>query len=438
MSDPGLILLVSLVLASTVFLVTLINTDAAIIFLIVSMLLSPELSLGAVQPDRAVVIRFDDLLLGVVFVSWLAKLTINKELGLIRSTPLNLPIGLFLVSCVVSTGWGVLNGEVTKPLAAVFYLLKYFEYCFLFFMIANVIRDRRQVRLFLIWLLVVAVIVSGFGYWQIFRYGPGFRITAPFEGSHAEPNTLAGYLLIMMALCLGLLLYRRSRVQQLALLALIGLMLVPFMYTYSRGGYLAFVVMYLTICVFSQRYRPLLWGLLVLGVFLIPTVIPSTVSERIAETFDPRSSVQFGGMRLSRSPAYRLLVWKLVIEKWFQHPFLGSGVTGLGFLVDNQHALVLGEVGLLGVLVYIWVRWRLLTISFRHFKTMTDPLAQGLCLGFVAGLAGLLVQSFAGEVFIIVRIMEPFWFLAAIGVVLPRLVAPASAPSVPVPRLLRA
>jgi hypothetical protein len=389
------------------------------------------MKLGAL-PARAVVIRFDDLLLGVIFVTWLAKLAINKQLGVLRSTPLNVPLGLFIVTCVGSTAWGILNGSVTNPTASLLYFLKYLEYFVLFFMAANVIRDRHQVDRFLKAMLFTAVIVSLYAYAQMMAYGTAFRVSAPFEGK-PEPNTLAGYLLLMMALCLGLLLYSRSGAQRLALLALIGLMLVPFMYTYSRGGYVAFVVMYLTICVFSQRYRPLLWGLLVLGGFLIPTVIPSTVSERIAETFDPRSSVQFGGMRLSASPAYRLLVWKLVIEKWFQHPFLGSGVTGLGFVVDNQHALVLGEVGLLGVLVYIWVRWRLLAISFRHFKTMTDPLAQGLCLGFVAGLAGLLVQSFAGEIFIIVRIMEPFWFLAAIVIVLPQAVSHGHRAVVPRP-----
>jgi len=45
-------------------------------------------------------------------------------------------------------------------------------------------------------------------------------------------------------------------------------------------------------------------------------------------------------------------------------------------------------------------------------------LERGLALGFLAGFIGLLVHSFGAATFIIVRIMEPFWFLAAIVIVL--------------------
>ena len=47
-------------------------------------------------------------------------------------------------------------------------------------------------------------------------------------------------------------------------------------------------------------------------------------------------------------------------------------------------------------------------------KTVQDDWERGLTLGFLAGFIGLLVHSFAAGTFIIVRIMEPFWFLAAV------------------------
>jgi hypothetical protein len=51
-------------------------------------------------------------------------------------------------------------------------------------------------------------------------------------------------------------------------------------------------------------------------------------------------------------------------------------------------------------------------------KTVQDDWERGLTLGFLAGFIGLLVHGFAAGTFIIVRIMEPFWFLAAIVVML--------------------
>ena len=59
------------------------------------------------------------------------------------------------------------------------------------------------------------------------------------------------------------------------------------------------------------------------------------------------------------------------------------------------------------------VGWR----GFTH--PQIDDFGKGLSLGFTCALVGLLAMGVAAEVFIIVRIMEPFWFLAAMVVMLP-------------------
>lgn len=425
MQDPGLVTLAALVVGGSAFLLTLISTDAAMVFLIASMLLSPEISLGAVQPARAVVLRLDDFLLAVVFLTWLAKLAINKQLGVLRSTPLNVPLGLFLMSCLISTGWGAINGSVKNPTASFFYFLKYFEYFFLFFMVANVVRERRQITLLLKAMLAVAVIVCLFAYWQVVAHGTTFRVTAPFEGSHPEPNTLAGYLLLMMGVSAGLALHAQSAARRVVLLGLIAVMAFPFIFTYSRSGYAAMIIAYVALCALSRRYKVLLVACLLLGILMAPSALPHAVFERIADTFDPHGLVQVGRFRLSQSPAERLLTWQLVFNQWKAHPFLGFGITGVG-LVDSQYFLVLGEQGLMGMAIFLWIRWRLLSISSRQYKTLSDPLAQGLSLGFAIGLVGLLVHSLAANIFIIVRVMEPFWFLAAIIMVLPQSLATAA------------
>ena len=52
---------------------------------------------------------------------------------------------------------------------------------------------------------------------------------------------------------------------------------------------------------------------------------------------------------------------------------------------------------------------------------MNDELYQGLTLGFIAGFIGLAVHAFTANTFIIIRIMEPFWFITAIIMMLPEL-----------------
>ena len=56
-------------------------------------------------------------------------------------------------------------------------------------------------------------------------------------------------------------------------------------------------------------------------------------------------------------------------------------------------------------------------------NAVKDDWEKGLALGFLAGFVGLLLHAFSANTFIIVRIMEPFWFLAAIVVMLPEISA---------------
>jgi hypothetical protein len=44
-------------------------------------------------------------------------------------------------------------------------------------------------------------------------------------------------------------------------------------------------------------------------------------------------------------------------------------------------------------------------------------------MGYIAGLAAIVTHSIGANTFIIVRIMEPFWFMTGIITVLPTLVA---------------
>jgi hypothetical protein len=57
-------------------------------------------------------------------------------------------------------------------------------------------------------------------------------------------------------------------------------------------------------------------------------------------------------------------------------------------------------------------------------------------MGFIAGFIGLVVHSLGTNTFILVRIMEPFWFFAGIIAVLPMIQAEAPASVEKAPRPL--
>ena len=405
------------VLAPIVFIITFINTDVALIILIFSMLLSPELKIAEV-PARAVVVRIDDILLFVVFFSWLAKTAINKELGLLRRTPLNPLIIAYILICILSTGIGILTGHI-QPLKSFFYILKYVEYFMLFFLVTNNIRDKKQLKTFIVAFLITCAIICAYTTTQIGVLG---RTTAPFEGTVGEANTLGGYLVFLFAVCIGLFLYSPLPTWRFCSAALACFIIPPLLFTLSRGSYLAFIFMYLTVIVLTRKKRLLLIGILILGIFIIPAILPNRVTERITATFIPGRVYSLLGTRiaLDDSAATRVESWKWVLEKWKSRPFLGYGVTGVG-LVDTQYPRVLGETGIVGFWIFIWLIITIFRCGLRTFIDIKDDWARGLTLGFLAGFIGLLIHSFSANTFIIVRIMEPFWFLAAAVMMLPRL-----------------
>lgn len=120
-----------LIIMPIIFLIALFNTDVALVLLIFSMLLSPELSIGGVR-GRAVVVRLDDIFLLLVFLGWMAKMAVNKEFGFLKTSSLIRPIFLYILICIISSGIGVLRGT-TKLLTSFLYIFKYFEYFLVFF-----------------------------------------------------------------------------------------------------------------------------------------------------------------------------------------------------------------------------------------------------------------------------------------------------------------
>lgn len=197
--------------------------------LIFSMLLSPEFGDRGTQ-GGGVTIRLDDLILVLVSFSWLAKSSLNKDLGLFPKTPLNRGITAYVMICLFSTVLGGLFGKIN--LVGFMFVLKYFEYFMVFYMAVNFINTRKQARLFFILLLITSAIVALYALSQL---PLGGRVSTPFEGKEGEPGTLGGYLLLLMSVSIGVLLTSESRRVKLLLTGLIVISFVALMATQSRA-----------------------------------------------------------------------------------------------------------------------------------------------------------------------------------------------------------
>jgi O-antigen ligase len=408
-------------LAFAIFILSFVNIEWGLYILIFSMLLSPEIKIGetaGTSLSRGVTLRFEDLLLVVIGFSWFTKNAVNKELGLILKTSLNKPIFFYILACLISTGLGVIDGRVGVKTGS-FFVLKYIEYFVVFFMIINHVKSADQIRRFIFCIFLTTFIVSILGLLQI---PGGERVSAPFEGGSGEPNTFGGYLLFNGAIAAGLLLKINDSKSKRLLTLLILTSIAPFLFTQSRSSYLGLIPLCFVLG-FLAKQRIIIFGFMIVVFLLSPFFLPSQVKNRILYTFtqpEAAGQITIGDFRLDTSTSARLVSLKEVLRDWPKHPILGYGVTGYQF-VDAQYPRVLIETGLLGLIAFFYLLYSIFKMVINHMNEVKTPFFKGLIIGFLAGYIGLLFHAIGANTFIIVRIMEPFWFFAGIIAVLPAL-----------------
>jgi O-antigen ligase len=399
-----------------------VNTELALYILIVAMLLGPQITAGPAEAFVArgrggMTLRFDDFLLVVIGISWFLRAAIDKRLGLFRSTPLNLPIGLYFLACLLSTLFGYLFERVTS-LVGILSVLKYFEYFFIYFMVVDHLRDKRQVERFTAVLLLVCFIICLYAIYQI---PGGERASAPFEGPQGEPNTLGGYLVLMLSLALGLLLHYGSKTKKVLLGILVFFIMIALGATLSRTSWLALVPILLTLIYFTRRKMIIVVPLLIV-ILISPMILPKAVVDRALYTINQppeKGQLIIGGARIDTSTSERLESYRIILTRDFlKQPLLGYGVSGYSF-VDAQYTKVLAEAGIIGFTAFIYLLYSTYRNARLTFRKTRDPFFSGLALGYLAGFMAMLTHAIGANTFVIVRIMEPFWFLTAMVIMIP-------------------
>ena len=179
--------------------------------------------------------------------------------------------------------------------------------------------------------------------------------------------------------------------------------------------------MYFSVIWFGKAKNKLVFVFIIvvlLGFFFVP----KEVTKRVEYTFKPQreAQVNIGNITLGPSTSARIISWKTGLQDWENHPILGYGTTGYAF-IDGQYIRTLIESGILGLIGLLWIIIAAGKNAIKNLKQQSDPLYRGLCLGFLAGLIGITVHAITANTFIIIRIMEPFWFVAGMVVAIPGL-----------------
>jgi O-antigen ligase len=305
-----------------------------------------------------------------------------------------------------------------------------------YFVARGLVRNREDVR-GILWVMAWTTFLVAVDTWKegLDRSSHGSIDAARVRGLMEQANSMGAFLVYygipILALAVGARPLRRALPYFAAFLVVVRATL----YTFSRGAYLALAGGSATVLALGN---PLLLAAAggggAVGVALFPSLIPSSVMERLDET-TTRSSTYEGEeaqVSLDRSSAHRLVIWRGAGRMIAAHPLDGIGLGRfqrmIGYYTEvplrktdphdahNAFILVAAETGVpsLVLLLLLFAAWGLLALRLRFRRR--HPVDRSLGLAFLGSLVGVLVSCMLGSRFSDEALIGWFWILAALVV----------------------
>ena len=255
-------------------------------------------------------------------------------------------------------------------------------------------------------------------------YGEGvIRI----KGTATDPNDYAMHLVILLPMVFALLFNYRNLIIKGILLFVLILLILNIVFTYSRGGMVAFgLVLGLSVFGFSLQRKKLLLPVILtlIGISILFPMIPEKYWERaksISDFSDPAIQA-------------RLDTWKTGLGMISDHPIKGVGLgafryeyvmrayvnqdvtTRASLFSHNAYIQIGAELGLPALIIFLLLiifSWFDLVKAEKLFADKGDMLFAGFSLSLRLGLLGYMVCA----IFLTQAFLTMFWIILPLAVV---------------------
>lgn len=372
----------------------------------------------------------NDILLPVLFVSWLLANLVSRRF-VIRWTTITAPLLAVIAAMVLSLVVNAGMWERKELLVAALFFARFLEYVALFVMVPDIIRTKSDLWFTVRLLIGIGVIVALLGFVQL-RMFPDFSFMVPkgwdphigrLLSTWFDPNFLSGFFVVALMLTLSQAVIRSPR-QALPWFAAAAVLGVAILFTFSRSGYVALAAGFGVLTVVRARW------LLALGIFVAIGVF----------VFSPRVQERVIGIRtIDETAQLRLVSWNDALTVIHDHPIVGIGYNAYryaqrdyGFISDTREHSASGSdsslltmwvtTGIIGLVALGWLWAASAWFAWRMSRSRALGLEErALALGVLASLAGLFLHAQFVNSFFYPHLMEVFWVLLALLVVMERL-----------------
>lgn len=366
---------------------------------------------------------FMNAFMAFIIVAFLLKKVVKKEC-IFSDTSINIPLlALFLIT-VFSLSYSAYPKDTIKG-----GILRLLQYIILLFALIKEVKDKKHIWRIIFSIIAGLVFVSLDAIWQV-NTGKDFvrgyaatiliglvRATASFS----DPNILGVYLSALVPLILGLVLYyfkgsKKVLFGSISLLVLAGIAL-----TYSRptllGTYLA--LLFLTIV----RRSKWLITFLIVFILIAPFVLPKSVKQFAKEVnYNPvRFMCNDDRIAIFRNSAQMIKASPIVghgantfmknYKKYKENPEHLNIVTADFCYAHENFLQIAGEIGLVGLGIFIWLLYELFKGCAFIYKQLKDYQLKVILLSLIACLIAFLVNGLTESSLNSSRVAGIFWYL---------------------------
>lgn len=436
-----LALAAGLIIAKTAFLaLTIIPFLAIAIFVTYLIVRSPELGwlmivfflpferVPSIQM-AGIDIRINTLLGFVTLIAWILALMFKAKKYKVQPNFLTIPLFLFIFALILSLFQA---NNLTRAFSVLIFTLFTIA---LSILAVNMVYSKEVLRKNVLILFLSALVVGLFG---LFQFGGDViglpqSLTLLKEGYTSvvfgfprvqafsmEPLYFANFLLIPLSIGLALFINREEPVKRWQMAILIGLLLLNFVLTVSRGGYLGLIgsLLVLGILLFRKLFN---WRTILIGIVTVVIVVYG-VAFAISKG-ETRATIEFLGhiqlqdMTRGESVEGRLMSYKRGLTAYRQSPVFGIGLGNYGPwatdypdetpktgwpIVNNQYIELLAETGIVGVAAFALIILFLIFRTFVALKYAHDLFLKSVLIGLFAAFIGILIQyNFMSTLYII-------------------------------------
>lgn len=300
----------------------------------------------------------------------------------------------------------------------------------IYILVTGVARRWRGIGWLVALVALSAIVPLAAGFYQAVS-GSGYSITVGFNRAYATfwyPTSFGFYLLIVLMLAIPQLRVSRRLWQRAGCTVLIGLCSLALLLTYTRAAWIGFL---LAAGLFSLLYyrKLLLSGLI--GVLIVVLAVPS-VTQRFADLGTPETLALQGtasgptsALGASNSFQWRLILWNDTLSFAAASPWVGNGLgsfpnlaatklIGMRMAAHNDYLRILIEMGVVGLLVFLWLHFRMLQGAWRVYRHRRPGWQSKFAIAFVGLYLAILLISFFDNVLSFHTVGWYVWAYAAV------------------------